>query len=341
MADPLEATPSLAPPPKRAVRSRSQNVNFKTVEAYRSSGLGVCADTRKKTTIAHNTHTFAVCTAMQGWRKTMEDASFNFSANLTGLGPCDVYGVFDGHNGDHSAQFCAERFPNVLIEEFAKSVVSCEERGVLEALKASFCRVDEEYEKSSTPPPGSGSTALIMIVTQTQIIVANAGDCRAVRYSGASGYVALSRDHKPNLESEKERITKAGKTVENGRIVGSQGSTLSVSRGIGDYSFKDMPSLPRFEQAVSCEPEVTVVSRSCDDRFVVVGCDGIWEENTDTVEEKKKEAFVGKVLRSVPEKDFEKAKLECEYILGEIMAPVIPATFGVDNMTLIGAFFIS
>ena len=41
----------------------------------------------------------------------------------------------------------------------------------------------------------------------------------------------LSRDHKPDLEAEKERILKAGGFIHAGRINGS----LNLARAIGTY----------------------------------------------------------------------------------------------------------
>ncbi|CAL5335820.1 unnamed protein product [Camellia sinensis] len=57
----------------------------------------------------------------------------------------------------------------------------------------------------------------------------------------------LSRDHKPDLEAEKDRILKAGGFVQYGRVNGS----LNLARAIG-------------------------VELCDDDEFLVIACDGIW-----------------------------------------------------------------
>lgn len=55
----------------------------------------------------------------------------------------------------------------------------------------------------------SGSTAVCALITPQQVFVANCGDSRAVLCR--DGRPAFStRDHKPILPSEKERIQKAG-----------------------------------------------------------------------------------------------------------------------------------
>lgn len=45
---------------------------------------------------------------------------------------------------------------------------------------------------------------------------------------------ALSVDHKPETDTEKERILKAGGYITNGRINGN----LNLSRALGDLEYK-------------------------------------------------------------------------------------------------------
>lgn len=54
------------------------------------------------------------------------------------------------------------------------------------------------------------------------------------------------------------------------RIDGS----LAVSRGLGDFDFKTKEGKAPQEQAVSAEPEVTVLERHSNDLFLVLACDG-------------------------------------------------------------------
>jgi len=117
-----------------------------------------------------------------------------------------------------------------------------------------------------------GSTALAMIVTPTHLVVANTGDSRAI-LGHAGNYHALSRDHKPAVEEERERITMAGGQIQNYRVNGR----LAVSRTMGDHVFKLDPQFPPENQVISCEPEVQLVERTKDDEFVLLACDGIWD----------------------------------------------------------------
>lgn len=82
----------------------------------------------------------------------------------------------------------------------------------------------------------SGTTACVVLVTPWWIVCANAGDSRAVCCRGGGRPVALSYDHKPDDEAEEQRIRSAGGYVSGSRVEGD----LAVSRGLGDFRFKDL-----------------------------------------------------------------------------------------------------
>ena len=87
---------------------------------------------------------------------------------------------------------------------------------------------------------GKGCTANAVIIVNNMLICANAGDSRCV--VGEQGRaIPLSIDHKPTMKKERERIYKAGSTVNfEGRIDGN----LNLSRAIGDIAHKKNPKLP-------------------------------------------------------------------------------------------------
>eukprot|EP00922_Rhytidocystis_sp_ex-Travisia-forbesii_P059440 GHVS01088145.1.p1 GENE.GHVS01088145.1~~GHVS01088145.1.p1 ORF type:complete len:306 (+),score=48.19 GHVS01088145.1:41-919(+) len=119
----------------------------------------------------------------------------------------------------------------------------------------------------------TGCTACTALITGRDIVVANAGDSRAVLCRGGRA-VALSRDHKPQLRDERVRIYAAGGYLEMGRVNGN----LNLSRAIGDLLYKSYPSLPAECQIVTAYPEIMSTSVQPDtDEFMVIGCDGIWE----------------------------------------------------------------
>jgi serine/threonine protein phosphatase PrpC len=81
---------------------------------------------------------------------------------------------------------------------------------------------------------GRGCTANVVLIMNNMLVCANAGDSRCVVGEGGRA-IPLSFDHKPNLKKERERIYKAGSTVNvEGRIDGN----LNLSRAIGDIAHK-------------------------------------------------------------------------------------------------------
>ena len=193
--------------------------------------------------------------------------------------------------------------------------------------------VDDESKdappgRAAPPDEDSGTTAVVVVLTPRWIVCANAGDSRAV-YSkstadvsssapsspsvasdaapggGGGSYnnkvVPLSYDHKPDDEEEERRIRDAGGYVSGGRVEGD----LAVSRGLGDFRFKDVDTvlagahsrpdpakgggggdggaashsmMRPDDQMVSPVPDIIVQNRDpSKDEYIIVACDGIWD----------------------------------------------------------------
>ena len=119
----------------------------------------------------------------------------------------------------------------------------------------------------------SGSTCVVVLLTPTHIICANAGDSRALlRRDNRS--LPLSFDHKPSNLPEQERIGAAGGFVKAKRVDGD----LAVSRGLGDFSFKSLTELSPHKQKVIFAPDILVYPRDkAHDEFILLACDGVWD----------------------------------------------------------------
>ncbi|XP_050234095.1 probable protein phosphatase 2C 60 isoform X1 [Mercurialis annua] len=130
----------------------------------------------------------------------------------------------------------------------------------------------EEGPHSDFHGPMSGSTACVAVIQNNRLVVANAGDSRCVISRKGQAY-NMSKDHKPDLEVEKDRILKAGGFIQIGRVNG----TLNLARAIGDMEFKLNKSLPAEEQIVTANPDINIVELCDDDEFFVLACDGIWD----------------------------------------------------------------
>lgn len=120
-----------------------------------------------------------------------------------------------------------------------------------------------------------GCTAVVVLMSDSHIICANAGDSRAVlgRSTGNQMCFPLSDDHKPDNAPEKARIEAAGGFVEENRVNGS----LNLSRSLGDFEYKSNSALDYTQQMVTCDPEIRSVARQNADQFIILACDGIWD----------------------------------------------------------------
>lgn len=118
----------------------------------------------------------------------------------------------------------------------------------------------------------AGCTATVIMVTQTHIICANAGDSRTVLSRGKVA-VGLSEDHKPQNPQESERIEAAGGFVADNRVDGN----LALSRALGDFEYKSNTQKKKEEQKVTAEPDFTETPITDDCEFVILACDGIWD----------------------------------------------------------------
>ncbi|CAD7963256.1 unnamed protein product [Amoebophrya sp. A120] len=173
----------------------------------------------------------------------------------------------------------------------------------------------------------AGCTAVVAWRRKNKLIVANAGDSRAVLCRDGVA-VALSNDHKPELPEETDRIKKAAGWIENGRVNGN----LNLSRAIGDLTYKKNSSLTPEEQAITANPELTTWELQDTDEFIIMGCDGIWEI-------KSNQEVCDFVKQRLPDTLKEKKPLSsiCEEFMDSILSEDITKTegMGCDNMTMI------
>ncbi|KAH9603789.1 hypothetical protein KSS87_018815 [Heliosperma pusillum] len=292
--------------------------------------------------------------SMQGWRSSMEDAH----AAITDLdSSTSFFAVYDGHGGKAVAKFCAKFLHKELLtdEAYKAGDLSNSIRRVFlrmdemmrsntkwrEVLKddvgkdASFDDeihfksggregmpngTSKEEADSDIEEPSSGCTACALLIRENKLLVANAGDSRCVMSKGGQA-LELSKDHKPDLEVEQERILKAGGFIHAGRVNGC----LNLARAIGDMEFKRNKVLPAEEQIVTANPDISTVELSDDVEFIAIACDGIW----DCMSSQQLVDFVKEQLKS-------QSKLSsiCEMVFDKCLAPSSGGE-GCDNMTMI------
>jgi protein phosphatase 2C family protein 2/3 len=70
-----------------------------------------------------------------------------------------------------------------------------------------------------------------------------------------------------------KRILSAGGRIQSNRVNGR----LTLSRALGDFSFKKNKSLKTNEQIVIAYPDVDIQRLTEDHEFILMACDGVWD----------------------------------------------------------------
>ncbi|XP_066366716.1 probable protein phosphatase 2C 47 [Miscanthus floridulus] len=218
-----------------------------------------------------------------GPRRYMEDEHIridDLSAHLGSLLVCPLpsafYGVFDGHGGPDAAAYMKRHAMRFLFEdsEFpqASQVDEMYLQSVESSVRRAFLQADLALADDLDISRSSGTTALTALVFGRQLLVANAGDCRAVLCRKGVA-MEMSRDHRANYVEECERVAASGGYIEDGYLNG----VLSVTRALGDWDMKTPdPSV----SPLIAEPEFRQATLGEDDEFLIMGCDGIWDVMT-------------------------------------------------------------
>jgi len=199
-----------------------------------------------------------------------------------------LYGVFDGHGpfGHDVSNFVQREFPKQL---YGPEFLAAKPDRISDCMKDGFEKVQQRLEAYCNMPNVrtcatlSGTTASVVYhrIKEKRLVCAHVGDSRVVigrrLADGSWEAEELARDHKPDNEEERRRITAHGGVVR--RIAGDiphrvflQGKMfpgLAMSRALGD--------LIGHKAGVICTPEVTDYHIKPEDEFLILASDGIWE----------------------------------------------------------------
>ncbi|XP_058076526.1 probable protein phosphatase 2C 2 [Magnolia sinica] len=203
----------------------------------------------------------------------IDDLSSHLGSLLTCPTPSAFYGVFDGHGGPDAAAFIRRNAMRFFFEDtnfpqaFQADDVFLEE--VENSVRGAFLLADLALADDCSVSSSSGTTALTAFIFGRLLLVANAGDCRAVLCRKGEA-VEMSQDHKPKYTAERKRVEESGGYIDDGYLNG----VLSVTRALGDWDMK----LPRGSPSpLIAEPEFRQVVLTEEDEFLIIGCDGIWD----------------------------------------------------------------
>ncbi|KAK6135796.1 hypothetical protein DH2020_030491 [Rehmannia glutinosa] len=169
------------------------------------------------------------------------------------------FSVFDGHGGVGAVEFAAEHLEKNIMNEVSKKSEEIEE-----AVKVGYLTTDYEFLKKDIR---GGTCCVTTMIHKGDLVVSNVGDCRAVMSRGGVAE-ALTVDHRPSMDDERERIESLGGYVDRCRGVCRVHGSLNVSRAIGDRHLK---------QWVIAEPKTKVLKIEPECEFLILASDGLWE----------------------------------------------------------------
>eukprot|EP00928_Gymnodinium_smaydae_P029939 TRINITY_DN22400_c0_g1_i1.p1 TRINITY_DN22400_c0_g1~~TRINITY_DN22400_c0_g1_i1.p1 ORF type:complete len:370 (-),score=54.81 TRINITY_DN22400_c0_g1_i1:20-1129(-) len=268
----------------------------------------------------------------QGGRDSYEDAH---SASCA-VKSADFW-ILDGHKGAGAARLGAV----ALGEELGQPVLGGGRLPPDDRIRRGFRAVDNKlrkYFKQNPAESRSGSTVVGALVVRQgdgtfSAKIVNCGDSRGLvvqppavwserECKTKKAIIAESIDHKPEHPVERDRIKKAGGFVSGGKVPRVDGR-LSVSRGIGDFEFKNDRRRDVSEQKISAVPDVYEVSGLQPGSLLILACDGLWS----VISSRKVTAMVLNSLLADPNAD-----------LGQVASKVVQASQQAgsqDNVTVL------
>ena len=219
---------------------------------------------------------------------------------------CSFFGLYDGHGGSRACDFLRDNLHKFIIND--KYFPSNPQK----AIANGFIYAEKLFFKNYTGIDSSGSCAIVILIIENRVYIANVGDSRAILSAkNGSKFYPLSRDHRPGDENEYKRILDAGGKIykteyeygnknnyninnnkfsnyknnynnnnRNSSVVGplrvSPGK-LSVSRTIGDIEAKDRKYGGNPNVIISI-PEIKYFDNTDKNDFILIFCDGVYEK---------------------------------------------------------------
>ena len=209
------------------------------------------------------------------------------------------FGIYDGHGGSKCADYLRDCLHKLIFndENYPENVKESIKNGFLKAENEFLNNYAIDKEDNMNILDHSGSCAVVILIVDKKIYIANVGDSRAILSVNHGGeYIIVTEDHKPSNDKEKIRIIKNGGQVyqtqtpingEEGDILNGQillgpyrvlPGRLSVSRTIGDIEAKGI-QFGGNPNVIIPYPDIYTFDLEKDDiDFIVLGCDGIYDQ---------------------------------------------------------------
>lgn len=233
---------------------------------------------------------FGVAGAVGGASEVSEDRCLAISDLGDALGietgfKDSLFAVLDGHDGSKAVDYTRDNLPYEI-----RSTGFLESNPGL-AVQQAVLEIDRKFALAcSENGDSSGTCVLVCMVRGQHLVVAWAGDSRAVMYGGTGEVIDLSQDHTvARNDAELERLAEAGVFVKRGRVLG----VLQPSRSVGDLDLKRRAPLGVIAE---CEVRNYVIPLMPDtNSFIVLASDGLY----DAMSSEEVVAMVGHVLQNM------------------------------------------
>ena len=207
------------------------------------------------------------------------------------------YGVCDGHGplGHLVSSFLKTYLPIILYKNLNINLSLLKTKinsnnynsSLYKSIKDSFSQVDYKLiHESNINIDFSGSTCISLLFNNSQMIIINIGDSRAIKGQYISQdkkwtYEILNKEHKPEDKEESLRINKYNGVIhpyisEDNKFIGPQRvwiknkniPGLAMSRAFGDKIFSKV--------GVISTPDILFLKYKERDKFIVIASDGLW-----------------------------------------------------------------
>ena len=202
------------------------------------------------------------------------------------------FGIYDGHGGKHCAEYLRDNLHKYISNDnsFPENVPQAIKNGFLYAEK-DFLNNYAISKINDNIIDKSGSCAVILLIVDNKIYIANCGDSRTIM-SINNELREITIDHKPNFPNEKKRIYENGGQVYQSQTPINNNNNeqyligpyrvfpgrLSVSRTIGDIEAKNI-KFGGNPNVIIAEPEIYSFDLNKDNiDFFIMGCDGIFDQ---------------------------------------------------------------
>ena len=208
------------------------------------------------------------------------------------------FGIYDGHGGEGCSEYLRDNLHKLICnnEKFPEDIPGAIKLGISKA-EQDFLNNYALSDNKEEIIDKSGSCAIIILIVDTNIYIANVGDSRCLlSMDNGNKYIEVTQDHKPNSPKEIIRIKKNGGNIYqsqtvitntenfdlNGKIlIGPYRvlpGRLSVSRTIGDAEAK-IVKFGGNPNVIICEPEIFFYDLKKENiDFLILGCDGIFDQ---------------------------------------------------------------